>query len=213
MASVHVESDSRTRSTLLARVRDLQDQEAWREFVDRYAPRIYNWCRGKNLQEADAADVTQGVLGRLVTAMQAFRYDPAQGSFRGWLKTVTNNAVRDFIRGLSRPDRGSGDTHVSQYLQLFQAPEAVSDLQSELEAGAETELLREAEERVRAIIQPETWECYRLTALGGLAAAEAASQLGVPVAKVYVSKSRVLKLLKREVARLGGLSNEQNPDN
>src|SRR5262245_38241448 len=75
--------DSRTRSTLLLRLRDLSDRAAWEEFLDSYAPKIYGWCRRFHLQEADAADVTQEVLGKLVSALRRFDYDPARGSFRG----------------------------------------------------------------------------------------------------------------------------------
>jgi RNA polymerase sigma-70 factor (ECF subfamily) len=36
---------SRTSVSLLARIRgDPSDQHAWREFVQRYAPKIYRWC-------------------------------------------------------------------------------------------------------------------------------------------------------------------------
>jgi RNA polymerase sigma-70 factor (ECF subfamily) len=48
-------------------------------------PRIHGWCRHSGLQEADAQDVTQTVLLKMLGAMQGFRYDPAQ-KFRGWLR-------------------------------------------------------------------------------------------------------------------------------
>src|SRR5437762_7758750 len=79
-------SPSRTSPTLLGRLRtDPADQAAWGEFVARYGPKIYGWCRQWNLQETDAQDVTQNVLFRLLRRLQAFEYDPAR-SFRGWLR-------------------------------------------------------------------------------------------------------------------------------
>src|SRR5262249_49682883 len=80
-------STSRTRETLLGRLRrDPTDQAAWGEFVERYSPQIYGWCRGWRLQDADAQDVTQEVLVILARRMATFDYDPAR-SFRAWLKT------------------------------------------------------------------------------------------------------------------------------
>ena len=79
-------TDSGTSTSLLVRLQQAPaDQAAWAEFVRRYGTRIHGWCRRWGLQEADAQDVCQDVLVKLVRAMRAFRYDPAQ-SFRGWLK-------------------------------------------------------------------------------------------------------------------------------
>ena len=69
-------SDEATSPTLLARLRSPSDQAAWDQFVERYSPRIYGWCRRWNLQEADAQDVTQDVLLRLADKMRTFAYDP-----------------------------------------------------------------------------------------------------------------------------------------
>lgn len=195
--------DTPTSGTLLMRLRELDDREAWNEFVERYTPRIYGWCRRYRLQESDAADVTQEVLGKLVKVIRSFEYDPRRGSFRGWLKTVTNNAVRDFLAELSGPDRGSGDTRIGTALAAIQDPTAIGELTAALEEEAERTLLREAEERVRLRVQPHTWEAYRLSA-EALPAAEVAARLAMPVAEVYVAKSRVVKWLREEVERLGG---------
>ena len=200
------DGDLRTSGTLLLRLRQLDDREAWGEFVEQYTPRIFAWCRRYRLQDSDAADVTQEVLGKLVKAIRTFDYDVSRGSFRGWLKTVTNNAVRDFLEDLVRPGRGSGDTQIGGLLAALQAPDAIQDLTASLEEEAERELLREAEARVQMRVQPNTWEAYRLTALKNVAASDAAAELGMPVSEVYVAKSRVLKMLREEVTRLGGSS-------
>ncbi len=138
----------RTRSTLLGRLRDIDNQDAWEEFVETYGPRVYDWCCRFNLQPADAADVTQNVLTRLCKAMQTFRYDKSRGSFRSCLKTVTANAARDFLHTLAKPDRATGDSDVVFGLDALRDPDAIEDLTSVLEAEAERELVREAEEQL-----------------------------------------------------------------
>ncbi|QDU60965.1 RNA polymerase sigma factor RpoE [Planctomycetes bacterium Pan216] len=194
----------RTRATLLLRLRDLSDSEAWNQFLERYAPKIFHWCRRHRLQEADASDVTQEVLGKLVAAMRSFEYDPSKGSFRGWLKTVTNNAIRDLSKGWSRPGRGSGDTQVLQSLHALHAPEAIADLAAMIEAEAEREMLDEAHARIRLRVKPHTWQAYQLNAIDRQPAAEVAKTLGIAVSEVYVAKSRVIKMLRGEVAKLNG---------
>ncbi len=193
---------SRTRATLLGRLREIDDQQAWEEFVDTYGPKVFQWCRKFNLQESDAADVTQIVLTKLVTAMRQFRYDPSQGSFRGWLKTVTGNAVRDFLPTLRKPGRGSGDSHVVYGLDSLSDPAAIEDLSLVLEAEAERELLCEAEERVRLKVKPHNWNAWRLTQREGIPVQAAADQLGIRVTDVYVARRRITEMMKREVEKL-----------
>ena len=131
---LNTEYGTNTSRTLLLRVREPQDRQAWEEFVNRYAPQIFNWCRRYQLQESDAADVTQDVLVKLVRTMQDFQYDPARGSFRGWLKTVTANAVRDLVGNWKKAGRGSGDTAVLQVLATIEDEKAIEALSAEIEA-------------------------------------------------------------------------------
>jgi RNA polymerase sigma-70 factor, ECF subfamily len=197
--------DTRTSNTLLLRLKDLGDPDAWDDFVERYTPRIFTWCRHCRLQESDAADVTQDVLVKLVTAMRTFEYDPVRGSFRGWLKTVTNNAVRDLARSLARPDAVCGRGLSLDQLSILQTPEALDALAASIQEEGERELLREAESRVRLRVMPRTWEAYRLTAIESMTAAVAAEVLPMTVAEVYVAKSRVIKMLRAEVDTLNHL--------
>src|SRR5215211_1756070 len=108
---------AQTRLSLLARLArpGPRDEDAWREFVDCYAPLIYRWCRRWNLQDSDAKDVTQAVLLKVATRMESFTYDPA-GSFRAWLRTLTHHAWQDFLSAKHRPGLGSGDSAVWEQL-------------------------------------------------------------------------------------------------
>src|SRR5437016_2299777 len=123
-------SPSLTSATLLGRLRQHPaDQQAWGEFVLRYGPKIYRWCRQWNLQEADAQDVAQNVLLKLAQKLRDFTYDPAR-SFRAWLKTLTHHALSDFADGRARAVRGSGDSAVVRMLDDL---EARADLVQQLE--------------------------------------------------------------------------------
>ena len=80
--------------------------------------------------------------------------------------------------------------------------EARDDLLRRIEDEFDLELLEQAMARVREQVEPATWEAFRLTALEGVPAAEAARRLGKQVANVYVLRSNVQKLLRAAVTDL-----------
>lgn len=191
--------DSGTRVTLLGRLqRNPADPQAWTEFVEHYGAKIYDWCRRWRLQEADAQDVTQAVLLRLAAKMRDFTYDPSR-SFRAWLRTLTHHAWSDYLQSRGRSERGSGDSNVAD---LLHSVEARDDLMRELEEQFDHEVLEEAIVRVRLRVAPQTWDAFRLTALEGMSGAEAAQQIPMQVAQVFVAKRRVQKMLREEIAKL-----------
>ena len=161
----------------------------------RYGPRVHAWCRHWRLQEADARDVTQNVLVKLVARMRTFSYDRS-GSFRGWLKTVTYHAWRDSLHGQQRAGRGSGDSAVLHSL------EAGDDLARHLQEEFDLELLEEAAGRVRLRVKPHTWEAYRLLTEESLSVPEVAARLGMQAAMVFVARSKVKRMLREQVRQL-----------
>jgi RNA polymerase sigma-70 factor (ECF subfamily) len=188
-----------TSTTLLGRLRqDPADQAAWAEFVRRYGPQVYRWCRRWRLQEADAEDVTQAVLVRLTERMRTFAYDPAR-SFRAYLRAVARYAWCDFLEARKQPGAGVGGSDVRALLETVEAGE---DLVRRLDEQFDQEVLAEAQARVQQRVEPHTWEAFRLTALEGLSGAAAAARLGLKVATVYKAKSKVQQMLHEEVARL-----------
>lgn len=185
-------------SLLMALCSDPGDQLAWSAFVDRYGPQIHAWCLRWRLQEADAQDVTQMVLVKLVRQLPNFAYDPSR-SFRGWLRTLTAHSWSDFLGDQVRGVRGSADAGVAEMLNTV---EARVDLVHHLEEAFDQELLELAKEDVSRRVEPHTWEAFRLTAIEGVAAAEAASRLGIRVATVYRARHVVQTMLRESLAAL-----------
>jgi RNA polymerase sigma factor (sigma-70 family) len=198
---VRKDDSSRTSVTLLGRLRhDAEDQAAWGDFVARYQPKILEWCRRWRLQESDANDVTQAVLLKLSRLMATFAYDPSR-SFRGWLKTLTHHAWRDLVAERKRGGIGSGD---SQMKEFFESLQAGDDLVRHLEEEFQRELMDQAMAVVRPRLAPRTWDAFRLTALEGCTGAAAAAQLQMKVGRVYVAKSEVKEMIRREIRKLEG---------
>lgn len=189
-----------TRPSLIVRLRNHQDGEAWARFVDVYAPFIYGYLRTRGLQDADAADLTQITL-RQVAAHIGTMEVVGEGSFRGWLFTIVRNKLRDFYDRPHHLHQGSGDSRVQQLLESQPAPAA--DDSAAWEQEYQASLFAWAAEQVRPTLQTTTWEAFRLTAVEGKSGREVADQLGMTVAAVYLAKSRVM-------ARLRALIREEN---
>ena len=188
-----------TSLTLLRRVGDVSDSAAWEQFVDRYTPKIFSWCKRNRLQDSDAADVTQEVLTKLVTTMGSFQYDPQRGTFRAWLQTVTTNTVRDIARRKKAIQLSDSQ---SAALDILASDESADTLAESIEQAHREEILEHASRMVRLRVQSQTWEAYKLTSFEGLSANAAAKQLGIKVTDVYVAKSRVIKMLKESVSQI-----------
>src|SRR6185503_3758913 len=68
-----------TRTSLLYRLRDSANQQAWQEFVEIYTPLVHGFCCHRGLQDADAADIAQEVMRAVARTMPTFEYQPDKG--------------------------------------------------------------------------------------------------------------------------------------
>jgi RNA polymerase sigma-70 factor (ECF subfamily) len=183
-----------TRPSLLLRLRDHQDAEAWAQFVQLYAPVLYGYLRKAGLQDADAADLTQMCLRQVALHIGSLEYAAPGDSFRGWLFTIVRNKLRDFQDRPRHLVQGSGDSAVQRLLDNQPAPEP-SEAET-WEREYRCSLFAWAAEQVRPTVQPSTWEAFRLTAVEGKSGAEAADRLGMTIAAVYLAKSRIMMRLR-----------------
>jgi RNA polymerase sigma-70 factor (ECF subfamily) len=183
-----------TRLSLLVRLCDARDDAAWSQFVEIYAPLVYGFARKHGLQDADAADLTQDVLQAVSGSIRNFDYDPRRGTFRGWLFTVVRNKLRNFLAVQDRPGRGSGDTDAQQRLQELPARE--EDQSAWWDEEYERRVFVWAAEQARGAFSEPTWQAFWQTAVEGKTGPQAAQDLGLSVAAVYLAKGRVMNRLK-----------------
>ena len=186
-----------TRPSLLARIKDTGDRQAWAEFVDIYAPLIYGFAQKQGLQDADAADLTQEVLGAVARSAARLDYDPARGTFRGWLFRVVRNELCDFGAARRRHRPGTGDTDMKRVLEEQPAPS--EDDVAAWEREYERQLFALACDQVRRDFQETTWQAFWLTAILGKSGKEVAGVLGVSTAAVYLAKRRVTERLREQI--------------
>lgn len=183
-----------TRPSLLIRIRDAHNHEAWTAFVQIYTPLIYDFCRRRDLQDADAADVAQEVMAAVASAIRRFDYDPQRGKFRNWLLAVVRSKFHNFKAQQQRQPELAGKTT----LELKLDRDSMATEESEWEAQYYKRLFNWAAERIRSEFHESTWQAFWRTTIDERDGKEVAESLGLSVGAVYVAKSRVIARLKEE---------------
>lgn len=171
------------------------DVDAWTDFLGTYGPRIDAWCRRRGLQETDVQDVTQEILLKLAKQFGRFEYDPKR-SFRGWLRTVTENAISDFVKNQKSRD------HMHDVQDFLLTIEAREDLLQHLADAFDLELLAEAKSRVSQQVEERHWKVFTMTAEEQLSAATVSEATGDSVANVFKIKSRIQSMIRSELDKL-----------
>lgn len=191
-----------TRRSLLTRLKDWDDQEAWREFFDLYWRLIYSVARRAGLGEAEAQDVVQETMVVVAKQMPGFRYDPARGSFKSWLHTVIRGRLCRHWRKAARPrqdaaaqdDSGEG----AEFFGEAAAPEFETIWQSEWEQNLISAALR----RVQAKVSPRQYLLFSLATLKEVPTHVIKERYEASRAQIYLAKLRVGRLFKSELKRL-----------
>lgn len=203
-----VPATSETRLSLLGRLQQHapDDASAWQEFVRYYGPKIDAWCRHWGLQEADSQDLIQTVLVKLAVKMGRFCL-PAGRQFPRLAQDAGPPRLERLCRGSSARGNSGRGRHGGPG-----NPAGADDLEARLAEAFDLEVLEVATARVKQRVAEATWEAFRLTALEGLSAADAAKGLGMPVANVFKAKSNVRKMLQDEIRQLeGGTAHDHLP--
>ena len=116
-----------TRRSLLTRLKNWDDNEGWKLFFDTYWKLIYAAAIKSGLSDAEAQDVVQETVLAVARKMNEFKYDPALGSFKGWLLTLTRWRIVDQFRKRPRheqPDEPSGeDTARAPFVETVPDPQ------------------------------------------------------------------------------------------
>jgi len=192
-----------TRQSLLSRLKDLNDQESWRVFFETYWALIYKAAIRAGLSAAEAEDAVQETVLSVSKSLPAFSYCAAKGGFKGWLMRLTTWRILDQIRkrtpGIPTPEYNTNDTAVDeppieQMTGLVGQPfEALWDEEWE------SNLLEMAMRRVKSNVDPKQFQIFDLLVRKEWPVAKVAQDLKVNVARVYMAKHRIGRLIKKEI--------------
>lgn len=185
--------DSKTRPSLLERIRDAADPLAWDDFYHRYWPVVLNFAKHRGCSDDTAQDIVQDVMLEVFKQREVFQYDAAKGRFRNWLGGIARNLVAkrrgkpfERIRG-----RGGDSDH-----ELGQCedpgPDADQVWQQVFDEGVLCALL----DVVRHEVTPTTYQAFELVALEGLSGDAAARVTGLSPNAVRKARARVLGRLR-----------------
>jgi RNA polymerase sigma-70 factor (ECF subfamily) len=187
-------------STGLVRGLKVQDQQAWERLVRLYGPMVYRWGRQAGLQPADAADVGQEVFRAVARKVVDFHRDREGDTFHGWLRAITRNKIRDYMRGaVGKPIRAVKNAHD---LADVGSPQLGFEPTREEEALEKRLLYQRAMYLIRGAFEDRSWQAFMRVVVDGRAPADAASELHMTLNAVYLAKSRILRRLREEFVGL-----------
>ncbi len=194
-----------TRSSLLTRLKDWEDERSWRVFFDTYWRLIYSAAVKAGLNDAEAQDVVQETVIAVARKMGEFQYDRAAGSFKGWLLQLTRWRIADQLgkrrRGCTPADPAQEGTARTATVERIPDPASL-DLDAVWEEEWQQNLMAAALDRVKRTAPPKQYQLFDLYALKQWPVEDIVGALGVSVHQVYKAKTRILALVRKEVRHL-----------
>jgi RNA polymerase sigma factor (sigma-70 family) len=193
-----------TRRSLVERLADWGDQRRWQEFFDTYWKLIYSAARQSGLTDTEAQEVVQETVITVAKNIEKLRYDPAIGSFKGWLLQITRWRVADQFRkrepGNTKRPRSPDDRSTATIERL---PDSrIIDLDAIWEAEWKENLFEAAIARVKKKVEPKQFQIFDCYVRKEWPAQKVAERLGVNIGQVYLARHRVGALLKKEIRGL-----------
>lgn len=195
-----------TRTTLLEKMRDLDNGEVWEDFFEKYGRLIFNFTLRAGLRPEDARDIVQETVTAVARHIEGFRYDRSKGSFKSWLLTITRSKIVNRWRKLSREPSASPQPNVDEesataLIDRLPHPDSLN-VDEIWEREWQDALLGAALARVRKEVEARHFQVFDCFVNKGWPAAEVAERLQVKPEQVYVIKHRIAERLRQEVERL-----------
>lgn len=186
-----------TRKSLIVRLKNEQNEFAWREFVCSYEEFLIQLARRQGVPERHVPDVTQQILLVIAKSIDGWKDDGNAASFRRWLSTVSRNVV---IRFMSRERKQAGGIGGSDLVAQLQNLEDKPDARHVQQY--QHELIVWAAEQVRHEFLETSWRAFWATVIDERSVDEVAAELGVSPGSIYMSRSRIMARIKKKVAEV-----------
>ncbi len=194
-----------TRSSLIKRLKNWDDDASWKDFFDTYWKLIYGVARAAGLNDAEAQDVVQETIIGVAQKMPQFEYDSSAGSFKSWLMRLTQWRITDQFRkkqyekaGQRFPREESLGTTL-----LEQQPDLRGfDLETTWNEEWHKQLLEACMQKAKQRVNPTQFQMFYLHVVKNVPAKKVAQRLGVKLPEVYFAKYKVSALVKKEYKAL-----------
>ena len=188
-----------TRQSLLFRAQT-GEENAWKDLTDLYRPLILGWLNRQGVPSRDLEDLSQDILLTVVKHLPTFQHSGNRGAFRSWLRTIVCSRTADYWRAVDPGNQADGGSGATVALQQIEDPD--SDLNRQWDEEHDRYVLDCLLDLVGEEFEPTTLQAFRRLALDGVSGAEAAQELGLSVAAVYMARSRVLARIRQKAEGL-----------
>lgn len=187
----------KTRQTLIQKVKNQHDENAWEEFLQVYNKYIYAIIRGSGLNKDDAGDIMQDILLRLWNRLPEMDEGEIR-RFRSYLATITKNCITDFLRKKMR-HKGKLEHVADKAVDLHSSE--LPEIDEIATREWENYLTNQALKNIAPAFSGKAIEAFKLT-VQGKELEEIATILDIQSQSVYRLRGRVKAKLIEEVTRL-----------
>lgn len=188
-----------TSLSLLAQLQESDEADSWARFARLYTPLITAWLRKYDVQNSDIDDLMQDVLLAVSKDLPRFeRRGP--GAFRGWMKGILVNRLRNFWRSRDRRPLAVAGSDIDA--RLAQLDDPTSQQTQIWNRQHDQIVMRQLLEMVKPQFESTTWKAFCRVALDGQKAQTVADELQISRNSVFLAKSRVLRRLRQEAEGL-----------
>ena len=186
-----------TRYTLIEKVREQGDQDAWELFTQTYQGYISAVLLKVGILAKDVGDIRQDILLKLWQELPKLDFQPNKGKFRTWLYTVVKNKAYTFMskRGA---EKKRVELYFSQNENGVEGREALNHLMDHEWKSYVTNL---AFSRIEGAFQEQSIEIFRKS-MKGASVHDLSEQYGLKNNTIHRIKSRVKERLILEVNRV-----------
>lgn len=184
-----------TSASLLDSLQHSSNEMAWQRLVDLYSPLIRGWLKRFGVDQSDTDDVVQEVLAVVVRRFPEFHRQPHVGAFRGWLRSISANCMRDHWRRKNKQPAAVGGSDFGQMVDQLQDPN--SGISKLWDREHDEYVTRYLLDQIRPDFSEKTWQTFVRFAVDGLSADAVAKELKVTPNAVFIAKSRVMARLRQ----------------
>jgi RNA polymerase sigma-70 factor (ECF subfamily) len=185
-----------TRPSLLIRVRNRGDQAAWVEFDTIYRPMLERFARARGLGAAEAEEVAQECMAAVTRYIQGFEYDPRKGRFKGWLRTMVNNRIRNLLR-----DRHEVQAETQDLKHSAQREPTPEELFDKL---WKQEHLKHCLRMIRSEVEESTFQAFVAHVMEEQPVDRVCVEFNMTANQVYAIKSRMMKRIRQRMIEILG---------
>jgi RNA polymerase sigma-70 factor (ECF subfamily) len=189
-----------TRASLILRIANSEDAQAWEEFLRLYQPVVYRLACRQGLQHADAEELVQEVMLSIARKVEDWDPDPVRGRFRHWLFRIARNQIVNHLSRRKYQTCGAGHSGTQSLLE--QQIDPAGSLSELFEIEYRRALFQHAALLVQAAVKERTWNAFWMSAVRDVPMSEVSQRLGMSIGSVYIARNRVLARLRAEVKRI-----------